>query len=100
MKLQNPRLNKITFHSFRHWHGTVYYMKHGLLETKARLGHKSLTNTMKYVHLGEAYFKNASTSFDCREAKTVEQAKELITKGYDYVTEMDGVKLFRKPDSL
>jgi len=47
----------------------------------------------------EAYFKNASTSFDCRETKTVEQAKELIIKGYEYITEMDGVKLFRKPDS-
>jgi hypothetical protein len=55
---------------------------------------------MKYVHLGEAYFKNASALFDCREAKNVEQAKELITKGYEYVTEMDGVKLFRKPDFL
>ena len=56
--------------------------------------------TMKYIHLGEAYFKDAQTHFDCREASTVEQAKELIAKGYEYVTEMNGVRLFRKPDHI
>jgi hypothetical protein len=55
---------------------------------------------MKYIHLGEAYFKDAQTHFDCREAGTSEQAKDLIAKGYEYVTELDGVRLFRKPDLI
>ena len=75
-------------------------MKHGILQAQARLGHKSIMNTMKYIRLGEIYFKDAQTTFDCREASNVEQAKELIAKGYDYVTEIDGVKLFRKPDAI
>ena len=29
-------------------------------------------------------------------AKTVEETTELIEPGFDYVTEMNGVKLFRK----
>jgi len=72
-KLQNPRINKITFHSICHWHGTVYYLRHGRLEAQVRLGHRNIMNMMKYI---------------------------LISKGYDYVTELDGVRLFRKPDHV
>jgi len=32
----------------------------------------------------------------CRVTKTVEQAAELIEAGFEYVCEIDGVKLFRK----
>jgi hypothetical protein len=31
------------------------------------------------------------------EAKTEEEAKQLIEAGYNYATDMDGVKLFKKP---
>jgi hypothetical protein len=37
---------------------------------------------------------------ECRSAETVEEAKTLISKGFEYVTEMDGVKLFRKPETV
>jgi hypothetical protein len=30
-------------------------------------------------------------------AKTVQDATELVELGFDYVTDIDGVKLFRKP---
>lgn len=33
---------------------------------------------------------------DCRTAKTLEEVKELIESGFEYVTDMDGFKLFRK----
>ena len=55
---------------------------------------------MMYVHLAEVYFKDAKVTYDCRSAESLEEAKELISKGYDYVTEMDGVKLFRKPERV
>jgi hypothetical protein len=29
-------------------------------------------------------------------AKTIDEAKKLIEEGFEYVTEIDGVKLFRK----
>ncbi|EMR73545.1 hypothetical protein MCGE09_00430 [Thaumarchaeota archaeon SCGC AB-539-E09] len=52
------------------------------------------------VHLAEVYFKDAKITYDCRSAECLEEAKDLISKGYEYVTEMDGTKLFRKPDSV
>jgi len=41
-------------------------------------------------------FKEASDQFTARVAKTVDEAAELIEAGFDYVCEVDGVKLFRK----
>jgi hypothetical protein len=32
----------------------------------------------------------------CKVAKTIEEAKALVESGFDYVTEVDGIKLFRK----
>ncbi|MGD0804289.1 MAG: hypothetical protein ABSA11_09475 [Candidatus Bathyarchaeia archaeon] len=52
------------------------------------------------MNIGVIIEARAQTHFDCREASTVDQAKELIAKGYEYVTEVDGVRLFRKPDQL
>jgi hypothetical protein len=34
--------------------------------------------------------------YTCKTAKTLEEATLLIEDGFEYVTEMDGVKLFRK----
>ncbi|MEM3733292.1 MAG: hypothetical protein QXK81_07310 [Candidatus Bathyarchaeia archaeon] len=33
----------------------------------------------------------------CKTASTIEEAKSLIEQGFEYITEMDGIKLFRKP---
>jgi hypothetical protein len=35
--------------------------------------------------------------FTCKIAETVEEAKELIEAGFEHVTHMDSVELFRKP---
>jgi predicted RNase H-like HicB family nuclease len=32
----------------------------------------------------------------CKVAKTVDEAKRLLEEGFDYVTEIEGMKLFRK----
>jgi hypothetical protein len=34
--------------------------------------------------------------FTCKVARSVDEAKELVEDGFDYVTDMDGLKLFRK----
>jgi len=34
--------------------------------------------------------------FTVRTAKTLEKAEQLLEVGFEYVTEMDGVKIFRK----
>jgi len=48
-KLQNPRLNKITFHTFRHWKATMLYHKtKDPYYVKDFLGYKSIKNTEIY----------------------------------------------------
>jgi len=42
------------------------------------------------------WLKRAYEEYVCKVAKTVEQAAELIEAGFDYVCEIDGIKLFRK----
>ena len=37
-----------------------------------------------------------SEDYVCKIAKTVEEAKQLLEEGFDYVTEINGTKLFRK----
>jgi len=60
------------------------------------LGHKSIKNTLIYIQLEEAIFQRDSEEYICKVAKNLDEAKELIELGFEYVTEMDGVKLFRK----
>ncbi len=99
-ELNQPRLEKITFHSIRRWHGTVYCFKNGLLKTQIRLGHRSILNTMKYVHMAEAYFKDIPIKYDARSANTDAEFKELISKGFEHVMEQDGVHYFRKAELM
>ena len=60
------------------------------------LGHKNIKNTLKYVQLEEALFKEQNEEFICKVAKTIEEAKELIELGFEYVCEIQDAKLFRK----
>ena len=39
-------------------------------------------------------FKN--DDYICKVAKTVEQAKDLIESGFEFVCNIDGAKMFRK----
>jgi len=96
-KLQNPRLLQIHFHTFRHWKATMlYHQTKDILYVMQFLGHKNIKNTLKYVQLEEALFKEHNEQFICKTAKTIEEAKKLIESGFEYVCEMQGVKLFRK----
>ena len=38
----------------------------------------------------------AEDEFICKVAKTVEEATKLVESGFDYVTDIDGCKLFKK----
>ena len=97
-KLGNPRLELIHFHTLRHWKATdLYYRTKDLLYVQQFLGHKSISNTLKYIQLSNALFDEDTDHYICKVAKTVQDATELVELGFDYVTEMDGVKLFRKP---
>ena len=56
------------------------------------LGYKNIKNTLIYTHL--VGFKN--DEYVSRVAKMVEEACQLVEACFEYVYEMDDVKIFRK----
>jgi len=59
------------------------------------LGHRNIKNTLIYTQL----IKNVD-GFDpeyiSKVARTVEEARMLVEAGFEYVCDVDGVKIFRK----
>jgi len=96
-KLGNPRLKQIHFHTLRHWKATMEYHKTGnIYHVKMLLGHKSLTSTEIYINLEQAIFNDANDEFHVTLASNLKEACRLLEVGFEYVTDMDGKKLFRK----
>ncbi len=96
-KLGIPELNSITFHTLRHWKGTMeYHETKDIIHVQYVLGHRNIQNTLKYIHLEQAIFKEADDKFHVRVAETLDEATKLLEVGYEFVTDMDGKKLFRK----
>jgi integrase len=95
-KLQNPRLKRITFHTFRHWKGTIeYHRTKDILHVMQILGHKNIKNTLKYVQLAEALFKDQH-EYISKVAKTQADICALVEAGFEYVCEFNSYKIFRK----
>jgi len=96
-RLSNPNLLKIHLHTFRHWKGTTtYHRKPDIEYVQKLLGHKNIENTMIYINLDRTYFGDRADDFTVKVASTVEEAVKLIEVGFEYVTEMNGVKIFRQ----
>ena len=93
LKLQNPRLNKITFHTLRHWKATMeYHRTKDILHVKQLLGHKAISSTLVYTQL----ISFEGDDYHVKVARTLDEACELAKAGFDYFTTMDGVQIFRK----
>jgi integrase len=96
-KFNNPRLLQIHPHTFRHWKGTTEYHKtKDIIHVKTILGHKNISSTMVYINLENALFNEANDQFTCKVAHNITEATQLIEAGFEYVTEMDNIKIFRK----
>ncbi len=97
-KLSNPRLLKISIHTLRHWKATdLYHKTKDILYIKDYLGHKNIETTMKYITIErQIYCSPATEEFRTRVATTVEEDRELLEAGFEYVTERDGAKIYRK----
>jgi integrase len=96
-KLENPRLTKITFHTLRHWKGTMeYHRTHDPDHVKRLLGHRSLKSTEIYINMEQAIFSESDQKYHSAIASTIQEAQQLVEQGFDYVTTFDGKQLFRK----
>lgn len=95
-KLQNPRLMQIHFHTIRHWKGTMlYHQTKDMYYVMQRLGHKNIKNTLLYVQLEEALFQGEN-EYISKVAKSEKEICNLIEAGFEYVTEFQGAKIFKK----
>ena len=93
-KLQDPTIQQIRLYDFRHYYATMLYHKtKDLLHVKAHLGHKDLRTTLRYTQLLETL---ENDEYNCKAATNVKEATQLVENGFEYVTEMEGLKLFRK----
>ena len=57
-----------------------------------QMGHKKLETTQKYMHL----INLESDEWTCKAATTKEEAMNLIEGGFQYVTTIEGIQLFKK----
>lgn len=71
----------------------AHYTHGNVLIVQKLLGHKSIQNTMKYIHM--IHFKD--DEFDVEAATNVEEAKQLLSAGFNYVLEKNNIMLFRRP---
>ncbi|MGA2769015.1 MAG: site-specific integrase [Candidatus Bathyarchaeia archaeon] len=92
-KLQDPTIRQIRLYGLRHFFATMLYHKtRDLLLTKQQMGHKKIETTLIYTQL----VNNGEEEYYSATAKTVEEAAKLIEQGFDYICDVDAVKLFRK----
>jgi len=93
LKLGDASLKSIRLYDFRHFKASMeYHRTKDLLYVKQLLGHKDLRTTLRYTQLLET----EGEEYHSAVARSVEEAAKLIEQGFDYVTELDNVKLFRK----
>jgi len=92
-KLSELQLNQIRLYDLRHYAGSMaYFRTKDIIFTMRFLGHKNIKNTLRYIH--QIDFEKED--FICKTAQTIDEATSLIEGGFEYITEMDGLKLFRK----
>jgi len=93
-KLQDPTIKAIRLYDLRHYFATMtYHRTKDILYTKQQMGHRKIETTLIYTQLLQF---EKDDNYTCKVAQNVEQATDLIENGFEYVTEMDGLKLFRK----
>ena len=95
IKLNQPRLNLISFKSLRHHFACrLYEQTKDILFVQRQIGHRSLSNTVRYTRMVSF---DAEDEFVAKAAKTKAEAQPLVEAGYQYVvTTPEGYMLFRK----
>jgi integrase len=93
LKLGNPRLKQISFHTFRHFYATMLYAKTlNILRVQQSLGHKNINNTQIYTHLID--FK--SEEYEVQIAETVEESKKLREAGFEHYDTIGNQHLYSR----
>jgi len=92
--LKQPELSKIPMKNLRNYSGAkLYYSIPDPIAVMRHLRHKKLETTMHYLR---AITLDGEEEYTCKTATNIKEATDLIEHGFQYVTEMEGIKLFRK----
>lgn len=74
-----------------------YHKTKDILHVMKLLGHKQIQNTLVYINLENAVFNDKrNDEFTVRVAHDLDEACRLVEMGFEYVTDMDDNKIFRK----
>jgi integrase len=93
-KLTDPQLRNIPLRNLRHHFATLKYdQTKDILLVKQLLGHKKIETTMFYTQL---ITFNEDDTYTVKTASNVKESTDLIEHGFEYVTDQDGYKIFRK----
>jgi integrase len=92
-KLNDPSLRTIRLYDFRHYYATNLYAKtRDILLVKQQMGHKKIETTLIYTQL----LNLNDDEWTCKTAQNIKEDQELIEAGFEFVTERDGMKIYRK----
>jgi len=92
-KYNDPEFLKIRLYDLRHFYGSMlYHETKDLFYVKEKMGHRSISSTMKYMHL----IKFESENFIVKVAQNLDEFTDLLGKGFNYVSDFNGMKVLRK----
>ncbi len=93
-KLNKPELKQIMLKSLRNYSAAqLYYATQDPWRVMLHLGHKKLDTTQHYI---SGMLPQGEEEYTCKTATTIQEAQTLIEAGFQYITEIDGTKLFKK----
>ena len=92
-KLSDLTLKNIRLYDFRHYFCTkkLYDTQNAYIVMNL-MGHKRLETTQKYMHL----LNFNDDEWTCAGATTAREAIKLVETGFQYVTTIEGIQLFKK----
>jgi len=92
--LKQPQLKKIPMKNLRNYSGAqLYYSLKDPIAVMRHLRHKKLETTMHYLR---GITIGGEEEYTCKTATNIKDATQLIENGFEYITEMEGIKLFKK----
>lgn len=92
-KLKDPTIKAIRLYDLRYYFCTKKLNDIGNPYTvMVLMGHTKLTTTQRYMHL----LNFNDDEWTCTGATTAKEATKLIENGFQYITTIEGIQLFRK----
>ena len=92
-KLNDPTFKNIRLYDLRHYYATILYAKtRDILYVMREMGHNQIRTTMIYTQL----LNLNDDEWTVKTATNVTEATALIEAGFEYIQEIDGIRLYRK----